>query len=265
MIRSSLGYSIGIDAGSVATKGVLFRGELVKEVIIPTGWSPRKASEEVCKLLIEKGNIKREEVKKIIATGYGRVSIDFADKTVTEITCHAKGAYFINNRVRTILDIGGQDSKIISLDENGNVCDFFMNDKCAAGTGRFLQVMINLLGSEINELDKLAEEAEPEKISSMCTVFAESEIISLLAKGTSKESIAAGIIESIANRAVSMLNKIKIVDEVAFTGGVARSRILTKSIEKKIKKSIYIAPNTQIIGALGAAVIGWEMLNLRGD
>ncbi|WP_242844256.1 acyl-CoA dehydratase activase [Caloranaerobacter azorensis] len=265
MIRNFSGYSIGIDAGSVATKGVLFNGKLVKEIVIPTGWSPKKASEEACKLLIKDANIKREEVKKIIATGYGRVSIDFADKTITEITCHAKGAYFLNNKVRTILDIGGQDSKTISLDEKGNVCDFFMNDKCAAGTGRFLQVMTNLLGSEISKLDKLAEGAEPEKISSMCTVFAESEIVSLLANGASKESIAAGIIESIANRAVSMLNKIRVVDEIAFTGGVAKSRILTKCIEKKIRKPIYIAPNTQTIGALGAAVIGWEMLNIRGN
>ncbi|WP_425445929.1 acyl-CoA dehydratase activase [Dethiothermospora halolimnae] len=253
-------YSIGIDTGSVATKGVLFNGNIVKEIVIPTGWSPKNASKEVYNRLIEESKIKEDEVKKVIGTGYGRVSMDFADKTVTEITCHGRGAHYLNGDIRTIIDIGGQDSKVISLDDDGNVCDFFMNDKCAAGTGRFLQVMSNLLGSDITELDTMAKGAKPETISSMCTVFAESEIVSTLAKGTKKESVAAGIVESVANKATTMLSKVSIIDEIAFTGGVAKSKEIKRLIEDKINKKIYTAPNTQIIGALGAAVIGWSKI-----
>lgn len=250
-------YSIGIDSGSVATKGVLFDGEnIVKKIIIPTGWSPKIASKEVYENLIT--GIDKENVKKIVGTGYGRVSMDFVDKKVTEITCHAKGVHFLNSNVRTIIDIGGQDSKVINLDNEGNVSNFIMNDKCAAGTGRFLQVTSNLLGTDVDSIDNLANGANPQVISSMCTVFAESEIISLLAKDISKESIAAGILQSIANRSESMLSRIDIVDKVAFTGGVAKSKILVKMLEENLKKDIYIYDDTQIIGALGAAIVGYK-------
>lgn len=254
-------FSVGIDTGSVATKGVLFNGKILDQLTIPTGWSPKKAGEEVFSRLLKNTGIQRNEIKKIVGTGYGRISMDFADKAITEITCHAKGAHFLNNNIRTILDIGGQDSKVISLDANGNVLDFLMNDKCAAGTGRFLQVMTNLLGEEIENLDLIAEGAPPQSITSMCTVFAESEVISLLANGASKESIAAGIIQSIANRAVSLINKMNLQGDVAFTGGVAKSRVLKEYIEEKIKQPIYIAADTQIVGALGAAVLGFHLLN----
>ncbi len=253
-------FTVGIDTGSVAAKGVLFNGQIVDQVTIPTGWSPLKASAEVFSLLLSRSGLKKEEIQKVIGTGYGRVTMDFADKTVTEISCHGKGAFYLNNKVRTILDIGGQDSKVISLDEYGNVLDFLMNDKCAAGTGRFLQVMLNLLGEEIENLDRLAEEATPQPITSMCTVFAESEIISLLANGASKSSVASGIIESIANRASSLLSRISVQDQVAFTGGTAKSGVLKKAIEDKINKNLYVASDTQIVGALGAAIVGWNMI-----
>lgn len=250
-------YSIGIDSGSVATKGVLFDGEhIIKKVIIPTGWSPRNASLSVYDELI--GGIEHKNIKKVIGTGYGRVAMDFVDKKVTEITCHAKGIHYLNKNIRTILDVGGQDSKVINIDEDGNVINFIMNDKCAAGTGRFLQITSNLLGSEVSNIDKLAQNSEPQIISSMCTVFAESEIVSLLAQDVSKESVASGILQSIANRSASMLSRIDIVDEVAFTGGVAKSNILVNMLEHIIKKNIYIADDSQIIGALGAAVIGYK-------
>lgn len=250
-------YSIGIDSGSVATKGILFDGSnILKKVIIPTGWSPKQTSNEVLDILTQ--DIDKNNIKKIVGTGYGRVSMDFVDKKVTEITCHSKGIHFLNKNIRTIIDIGGQDSKVISIDENGNVSNFIMNDKCAAGTGRFLQVTTNLLGSEVNNIDELAGESEPQIISSMCTVFAESEIISLLAQDVSSSSIASGILLSIANKSTSMLSKIDIVDEIAFTGGVAKSKVLVNMMEKILNKKIYIAKDTQIIGALGAAVIGYK-------
>ncbi|SHK50837.1 acyl-CoA dehydratase activase [Paramaledivibacter caminithermalis] len=253
-------FSLGIDSGSVATKAVLFNGKIVNHVIIPTGWSPKKASEEAMNILLDKASIQKNQIKKIIGTGYGRVSMLFVDKTVTEITCHSKGAHFINNKVRTILDIGGQDSKVISLDENGNVIDFFMNDKCAAGTGKFLQVMCNNLGIDVDQLDELTDNVKPESITSMCTVFAESEVISLIAKGISKEKIASGIVHSIANRGISILNKVKVCSNIAFTGGVAKSKVIKRVMEEKIKKPLYAPHNSQIVGALGAAVIGWELL-----
>jgi len=254
-------YSLGIDSGSVATKAVLFNGEMVEKVVLPTGWSPKTAAKDAIDLLLNKASIDKSKIKKIIGTGYGRVSMPFADKTVTEITCHGKGAHFLNNKVRTILDIGGQDSKVISLDENGNVIDFAMNDKCAAGTGRFLQVMSNVLGIDVSELDGLTKDVEPEPITSMCTVFAESEVISLLAKGVSKDRITAGIIHSIANRGVSILSKVSLSSEIAFTGGVAKSKVINKVIEGKIKKNLYTPKDSQIVGALGAAVIGWKLLD----
>jgi len=253
-------YSVGIDSGSVATKAVLFNGGIVEKVVIPTGWSPKKASESSLKTLIDKTGIKRNEIKKIIGTGYGRVSMSFVDKTVTEITCHGKGAHFLNSKVRTILDIGGQDSKVINLDNNGNVMDFIMNDKCAAGTGRFLQVMANVLGVEVEDLDEFTHNAEPELITSMCTVFAESEVISLLAKGIDKKRLASGIVHSIANRGVSMLNKIKLNDVIAFTGGVAKSKVIKSIIEEKMQKTLYSPSDSQIVGALGAAIIGYDLM-----
>lgn len=249
-------YSIGVDSGSVATKGVLFDGEkIVKKIIVPTGWSPMTTANEVYEKLKE--GIPEEEIKKVVGTGYGRGVMDFADKKVTEITCHSKGIHFINNDVRTILDIGGQDSKVINLDADGNVVNFLMNDKCAAGTGRFLEVTSNILGSDITKIDELARGNNPVNISSMCTVFAESEIVSLLAQNVPTGEVAAGILKSIANKSTSMLSRGEIVDKVAFTGGLAKSSELVRMISEIIGKEIFLAEDTQIIGALGAAVIGF--------
>lgn len=252
-------YSIGMDTGSVATKGVLFDGKvIIRSIILPTGWSPKQASEDVLARLLA-GELTREDVY-IISTGYGSRSIQFADKSITEITCHAKGAYFLNQAVRTIVDIGGQDSKAISVNENGDVIDFLMNDKCAAGTGRFLEVMMNLLGSDLCEVDSLTEGAEPEMINAMCTVFAESEVISLLAKGSSKESVAAGIVNAIAQRTAALVAKVNVTDELLFTGGLAKSQWIREEIGKRLGRRILTSEHSQLAGALGAAVIGWSKL-----
>lgn len=253
-------YSIGIDSGSTATKGVLFNGEIVDTMMIPTGWSPKTACESIRDAFFEKYGLKREDVY-IVVTGYGRVSVDFADKLVTEITCHGKGAYYLNPNTRTILDIGGQDSKVIKIDSSGNIVDFLMNDKCAAGTGRFLQVMTNLLGSDLSELDSLTEDADPSKINSMCTVFAESEVISMLAGGASKESIASGILHSIASKIITLSSRIGLEPDVMFTGGLAQSEELTKIISEKLGKKVITSPYSQLNGAIGAAVIGWDKLS----
>lgn len=255
-------YSIGIDSGSVATKGVLFDGENFEYKIVPTGWSPKNACTDVLEFLLDSKDLKIEDVY-VVATGYGRVSIDFADKEITEITCHGKGAHYLNSNIRTILDIGGQDSKVIKLDRDGNLSDFLMNDKCAAGTGRFLEVMSNLLGSDISEIDNLTDGVSPENINSMCTVFAESEVISLLAGGSSKESIASGILHSIANRIVNLTEKLGAEEEIAFTGGLAKSKVLTKIISNQLGKNVFTSPHSQYNGAIGAAVIGQDLIKRK--
>ena len=248
-------YSIGIDAGSTYTKGVLFDGENIsKKLIIPTGSSPKSTSKEVYEYLTK--DIDNSQIKKVVGTGYGRVSMDFIDKKVTEIPSINKTEK--EPMIRTILDIGGQDIKVININENGSVENFLMNDKCAAGTGKFLEITSNKLDSDIYNIDELAKGAEPENISSMCTVFAESEIVSLLARDVCKKKIAAGIIKSISNKGVSLLNKSKIVDDIAFTGGLANISELVKMLEKDLNKNIFISDEAQIIGALGAAIIGYK-------
>lgn len=253
-------YSIGIDSGSVATKAVLFKDGIVDSVLIPTGWSPKEACKQVLEVLLSRNSLAREDVY-IVATGYGRVSADFADKALTEITCHGRGAYYLDNDVRTILDIGGQDSKVIKLDRDGNVSDFIMNDKCAAGTGRFLQVMITLLGAELSELDSLTSGVTPEKINSMCTVFAESEVVSMLANGSSKESVASGILHSIAGKISTLASRVGVENKVMFTGGLAKSASLTDIIEQKLGREVVTNNYSQLNGAIGAAVLGQHFLN----
>lgn len=249
-------YTIGIDMGSIGTKGVLFNGSIVDTIVLPTGWSPKNAGNEVLNNLIDKNKVKDNEISKIVTTGYGRNSVDFSDKIVTEITCHAKGAYFLFEKVDMILDIGGQDSKVIAIDSLGNVKDFIMNEKCAAGTGRFLQVMANLLEYDIEDFSKLSTDIKPEKISSMCTVFAESEVVSLLANGVSKEAVALGILDSIATKADSMLSRLGDAQNIVFTGGVSNSSNLINLLEIKLGKKVQYSSKSQFAGALGAAIIG---------
>ena len=190
--------SIGIDIGSVAAKAAAFNGEkIIATAISPTGWSPKEVGEKLLKEILEKTNTTKENIKTIIGTGYGRVSLPFINKAVTEISCHGKGAFYLDPEIRTVIDIGGQDSKVIKLNSHGQVVDFLMNDKCAAGTGRFLQVMANALAVDVGELSDLATGVEPANISSMCTVFAESEIVSLVAEGTSGKAIASGLLHSV--------------------------------------------------------------------
>lgn len=250
--------SIGIDVGSVAAKIAAFDGEkIIATAILPTGWSPREVGEQLLKDILEKNQIPRDKVKSIVGTGYGRVSLPFIDKKITEITCHGRGAFFINPEIRTVIDIGGQDSKVIKLDDTGMVVDFLMNDKCAAGTGRFLQVMANALQVDISELSELAEKAEPVNISSMCTVFAESEVVSLIAEGTSKEKIAAGLLQSVCNKTYSLVSKMDVEDKVFFSGGVSKSKVLKEMLEEKLGVDIISTEESQFLGAIGAAILGF--------
>jgi len=248
--------SIGIDAGAATTKAVVLREkEIAGYTIIPTGFDFRHAGEAAYREVLSNCGIGESEVGKILATGYGRSSIGFADKTISEITAHARGVGYLIPSAHTIIDIGGQDSKVI-ITENGKVVDFLMNDRCAAGTGKFLEYTAKALEISLNELGTLAQVSKnPAKISSMCTVFAESEVISLRAQKIKKEDIAAGLIESIILRTITMVKKLGIKPEVAFVGGVAKNHGVIKAFEKALDIIVHLPKEPQITGALGAALL----------
>jgi predicted CoA-substrate-specific enzyme activase len=191
-----------------------------------------------------------------VSTGYGRNSVKFMDKAMTEIICHGAGAHYLNPRTRSVIDIGGQDSKAIVLDEKGKVKNFAMNDKCAAGTGRFLEVMARALEVDLDGFGALSLRAgDPSRISSLCTVFAESEVISLISKGEKRENIIAGIHESIAARIAAMTNRLRIAPLVVMTGGVAKNIGVVKALERKIGMAVEVSEYAQVNGAIGAALL----------
>jgi predicted CoA-substrate-specific enzyme activase len=249
--------TVGVDVGSITTKAAVVKdGQLLADKVMSTGYSAQDAGEKVFEKIIAELGIKAAAVDRIIATGYGRKSVAIAHKNITEITCHAAGAHYLNPAVRSIIDIGGQDSKAIVADENGSVQDFAMNDKCAAGTGRFLEVMARALEVDIDDFGEVSLKADtPAKISSLCTVFAESEVISLIAKGERRENIIAGIHASIAARVAAMAGRIGLAAPVMMTGGVAKNKGVVSALENKLGQAIEVSPKTQVTGAIGAALI----------
>lgn len=253
--------TLGIDIGSLTAKAVLMDdNQIVDKHLLPVGYNSKTAADKLLTELLDKTSLERNAISKIVATGYGRNSIDFADKAVSEIICHGKGIHFLLPEIRTIIDIGGQDSKVIVLDEKGTVANFVMNDKCAAGTGRFLDVMARAMETEIQDFGQLALKGEnPSEISSVCTVFAESEIISLVAKGEKREDITSGIHLSIARRIVSMVKRVGLVPPLAMSGGVALNIGLIKALEGLLNTPISTTPLSQYSGALGAALLAQEI------
>lgn len=251
----------GIDIGSLTTKAVLINnGKIIGYKIIKTGSYPKQAGEIVFDKVIAKAGCEKKEVKYIVATGYGRVSLPFAGHAVTELTCHARGVRHLDPAIDFIIDIGGQDSKTIKLGKNGNVADFVMNDRCAAGTGRFLTMMAQALEVDMKKFSEFSISSQkPCPINSTCIVFAESEVISLLASGEAKEDIAAGLIQSIAKRVGNMAKRIGTNQNIAFVGGGAKNLGLRKALEEILKINfIPIKVEPQITGALGAAVLACE-------
>ncbi|MGD8766137.1 MAG: acyl-CoA dehydratase activase, partial [Desulfobacteraceae bacterium] len=231
-------------------------GKLISDKIVTTGYNAKVAGKKIFDEITTGLDIDGSSIKRIISTGYGRNSLEFADKAVTEITCHAVGAHYLNPKVRSVIDIGGQDSKAISIDERGGVKDFAMNDKCAAGTGRFLEVMARALEVDLEDFGNLSITADqPSKISSLCTVFAESEVISLISQGEKRENIIAGIHESIAARVSAMANRVGIKTPIMMTGGVAKNVGVLKALETKLGQPIEVSEKTQVTGAIGAALI----------
>lgn len=249
--------SVGIDSGSATTKAVLvIDDKIINHIIRPTGFDFLSAAKNEFEDVLVNAGVDKNDINGIYATGYGRNSIKFADKTVSEITAHTMGVHHLYPAVNGIIDIGGQDSKIISVND-GKVIEFLMNDKCAAGTGKFLEYTAKALEVPIEEMGNLAlASKEPAGITSMCTVFAESEVISLRARGFKKEDIAAGLTESISRRVAVMVRQVGLKQNVVFVGGVAKNAGIKAALEKELSLSIYVPPEPQITGALGAALYG---------
>ncbi len=247
----------GIDIGSITAKAALIRdNKLVATRVIPTGYNPVTAGEKVFSDLLAHTQINHQDITGIVATGYGRKSVEFANKAMTEIICHGVGAHFLNPKIRGIIDVGGQDSKAIALDPNGQVENFAMNDKCAAGTGRFLEVMAKALEVKLEEMGNIGlSSCAPSKISSICTVFAESEVISMIAGQQKREDIIAGIHESTAARVASLAAKVNLQNPVIMTGGVAKNQGMVKALENRLGIKIRVGSFPQENGAIGAAVL----------
>ena len=251
-------FYAGVDIGSLSTDTVIIddRGAIKAFDVTPTGADSRVAGERSLNRALERAGIPRTHLRCIVATGYGRASLPCADKAVTEITCHARGAANLFPGTRTIIDIGGQDSKVIKLDAHGKVIDFAMNDKCAAGTGRFLEVMARALEVDLDRMGPLSLQSEREvAISSTCTVFAESEVISLIAHCTPREDILNGIHTAICLRVLAMMDRMHPEPELTLTGGVAKNVGVLDTIRRRTDLPINVPDEPQIVGALGAALI----------
>lgn len=253
----------GIDIGSLATKIVLVdeNKKMMDFEVERSTYDFKRVGHLLFNSLLEKHNLKRGDLF-VMSTGYGRNTIDIADDRITEITAHARGVQYFFPEVFSVIDIGGQDSKAIVISKKtGNVVDFQMNDKCAAGTGRFLEVMAHALDVPIDEIGRLALLSnKPSSISSTCTVFAESEVISLFARGTPKEDIASGIHKSIARRVAGMAKRIGVASPLVFCGGVAKNIAVKKYLEEELGFEIMVPEHPQLTGAIGAALIAQDKL-----
>ncbi len=251
-------FFAGIDIGSTMTKVVIVKGEVLSSVIGPTGPEHRRLAHKVMEKALRRAALSFEDLHYVVATGYGRINVPFADRQVTEITCHAKGLHSLLPTAKTVVDIGGQDTKGIKL-KDGKVVSFVMNDKCAAGTGRFLEVIADALGVPLERLGELSlAAARAVLISNTCTVFAEQEVVSQLAAGEPVESLVAGIHKAIATRIHAMVSKLKIERDVAITGGGAKNIGLVKALEAKFGFRVLVPPEPLLTGAMGAALVGKE-------
>lgn len=247
----------GVDIGSRSIEVVLIdSGQVIETVTTNTGSAPTENAKKAFADALTQAGISRRDVVKVVATGYGRNHFTEADAVSSEILCHARGAAYLIPTARTVIDIGGQDSKMISLDVNGKVTDFMMNDRCAAGTGKFLEMVSLMLDVPLDNVAAMtALSTETCSISSTCAVFAESEIIGLIQGGTSVDVVLRGVCRSVARKTLSMTGKIGLVQEVVFTGGVARNTGVVRAIQAETGVPLRIPADPQITGALGAALL----------
>lgn len=246
-------FTIGIDSGSTTTKGILLDGTtIVRRFLCPTSFRPADSIHDAWEMLRDGLN----NNPFLTLTGYGRQLVDYADKQVTEISCHGLGARLLLPEARTVIDIGGQDSKVIQLDEQGNLTAFLMNDKCAAGTGRFLEVISRTLGTRVEALDGITDGVEPHPLTSMCTVFAESEVISLRSAGIAPEAILAGVINAMARRSGHFISRLSTQGPLLFTGGVSHCASFRQMLSTHLKMPVHTHDDAQYAGAIGAALVG---------
>ena len=251
----------GIDVGSTQTKAVLIDGSrrIAASALIDTGGHVSRAAERVFDEVLRNAGKRREDISYVVGTGYGRVKVDFGDAQITEISCHAKGAVFLFPGTRTVIDMGGQDAKGIRVGPKGEVEDFVMNDKCAAGTGRFLSNSAETLGLGVDAIGEISLRAErPVRLSTVCSVFVESDIMSYMAQGKMVEDILAGVHSAIAARTIALVRRVGIDPEVTFTGGVSRNIGMVRALESKLGFPLNVSPESQFVGALGAALWALE-------
>lgn len=252
-------YFAGLDIGSTMTKVVIVDENILASIIGPTGAEHRRLANRVMEEALAQAKLSFDDITYVVATGYGRINVPFADRQITEISCHAKGINSLFPTARTVIDIGGQDCKGIRL-SGGKVTNFVMNDKCAAGTGRFLEVIAEALQVPLEEMGELSLKAKGRvKISSTCTVFAEQEVVSHLAEGASRADIVAGLHDAIASRVYNMVERIGIERDVVVTGGGAKNVGLVRALEDKLGESVLVPPEPLLTGALGAALLGREL------
>jgi predicted CoA-substrate-specific enzyme activase len=256
-----MAYAAGVDVGSTQTKAVIIdeSAQIVGRSLVDTGANVILAAEKAYEVALRDGGMREEEVEYVIGTGYGRYRVTFGNTQVTEISCHARGAVHMYPDTQTVLDMGGQDTKAIRVNESGEIVDFCMNDKCAAGTGRFLGAASAALEIPLDQLGDTALKAErPVRISTTCTVFAESEVLSWLGKGKKIEDILWGVHQSIASRSVGLLRRVGIEDEITFTGGVAKNVGMIKALEESVGMTLNVSEESHYMGALGAALFALD-------
>ncbi|HWP23362.1 MAG TPA: acyl-CoA dehydratase activase [Candidatus Binatia bacterium] len=254
-------YAAGIDVGSTQTKGILLdeKFEIVARALTDTGAYVTKAAERCFLEALRASGVKREEVAYVVGTGYGRYKVAFGDAQITEISCHARGAAYLFPKTRTVIDMGGQDAKGIRVGEGGEVKDFVMNDKCAAGTGRFLASAAEALGVSLDDIGEISLKAKnPVRLTTVCTVFVESDIMSYLAQNKKIEDILGGVHSAIAARTISLVRRVGIEPEVTFTGGVSRNIGMVRALEEKLGMKLNVSPDSHFVGALGASIFALE-------
>jgi predicted CoA-substrate-specific enzyme activase len=254
-------YFAGIDVGSTMTKVVILNGGIIASIIGPTGPEQRRLANRVMEEALNRVNLSFQAITYIISTGYGRINVPFADKQFTEITCHAKGIVSLFPKAKTIIDIGGQDVKGIKIDASGRPIDFVMNDKCAAGSGRFIEVIADTLGVPLDKVGDLSLQSKnPAKISNICTIYAQQEVAASLAEGVPIPDLLAGVHQSLADRIIRMVNRLRVEDAVIITGGGGKNRGLLKALSEQLGHKILVPEEPLITGALGAALLGKEIV-----
>lgn len=259
-------YVLGLDIGSASSKAVVLgdNKKMVGSAVIQSG-TGTSGPGRVLEVIMQETGLTLKDMATVVATGYGRYSAEVAENQISEISCHAKGVNQLFPTARTILDIGGQDAKAISIDGTGRVMSFFMNEKCAAGTGRFLEVMARILEIPLEEMGEYDKHSQsPSVVSSTCTVFAESEVISQLSRGIKREDILRGVHNSVVSRAMGLLYRTKMEEDFVLTGGVAKNSGVIAALERELKKPVLVSPYSQLTGAIGAAIYAWEKVNQKG-